>query len=284
VIGGIALVRLRITTWNVNSIRLRLEQLARVVEGVRPDVLCLQETKVENAEFPCDAVRAMGFSHVFVHGQKTWHGVATLSRLPLSDCEGIRWCGVEDCRHALCRLPGGIELHNLYIPAGGDVPDPEVNPRFRHKLEMLEALAAWFEARRGGAERVILVGDLNVAPLPTDVWNHRALLNVVSHTPVEVEALRRLQRSLPFVDAVRAKIPPEEKVFTWWSYRARDWRKSNRGRRLDHIWLSPDLAPHLVSVQVDDWVRDFERPSDHVPVTAELDLPDDGFADAALRS
>ena len=277
-------MRLRLTTWNVNSIRLRLDQLARVVERVRPDVLCLQETKVEDAKFPYDAVRAMGFPHVFVHGQKTWHGVATLSRLPLSDCEGIRWCDVEDCRHALCRLPGGIELHNLYIPAGGDVPDPELNPRFRHKLEMLEALAAWFEARRGEAERVILAGDLNVAPLPTDVWNHRALLNVVSHTPVEVAALERLQRALPFVDAVRARIPPEEKVFTWWSYRARDWRKSNRGRRLDHIWLSPDLAPYLVAVEIDDWTRDFERPSDHVPVTAELDLPDSWFADAAVRS
>lgn len=277
-------MRLRITTWNVNSIRLRLDQLALVVERVRPDVLCLQETKVEDAKFPFDAVREMGFPHVFVHGQKTWHGVATLSRLPLSGCEAIRWCNVEDCRHTVCHLPGELELHNLYIPAGGDVPDPEVNPRFRHKLEMLEALAEWFEARRGRAERVILVGDLNVAPLPTDVWNHRALLNVVSHTPVEVEALERLRRSLPFVDAVRAKIPPEEKVFTWWSYRARDWRRSNRGRRLDHIWLSPDLAPYLVSVRIDDWVRDLERPSDHVPVTVELDLPDPWFGDAALRS
>ncbi len=270
-------MRLRITTWNVNSIRIRLDLLARVVAHCRPDVLCLQETKVDNGRFPYDAVRALGFPHIHVHGQKTWHGVATLSKWPLADCRALSWCGVADCRHTVCFLPGGLELHNLYVPAGGDVPDPEVNPRFRHKLEMLEALAGYFAARRGDGARLLLVGDLNIAPLPTDVWNHRALLKVVSHTPVEVEALERLRRAYDFVDAVRARIPPEVKVFTWWSYRARDWRRSNRGRRLDHIWLAPALAPRLVDVEVWEEARGFPQPSDHVPVTAELDLPDAWF-------
>ncbi len=274
-------MRLRITSWNINSIRIRLDLLARVVRHCRPDVLCLQETKVENGRFPRQEVAALGLPHMFLHGQKSWHGVATLARLPLRDCEAVGWCDVEDCRHTVCFLPGNIELHNLYIPAGGDIPDPEVNPKFRHKLEMLAALTDYFAARRGDGARLILVGDLNIAPLPTDVWNHRALLKVVSHTPVEVEALTRLQRAYDFVDAVRTRIPPEEKVFTWWSYRARDWRKSNRGRRLDHIWLSPALAPYLREVEVWAEARGLERPSDHVPVTAELELPESWF-DAAV--
>lgn len=264
--------RLRITTWNVNSVRIREAALRRIAEEIRPDILCLQETKVENDRFPLALARELGFPHVFLDGQKAYHGVAVLSRLPLVSCEAAKWCNVDDCRHAICFLPGDIELHNFYIPAGGDVPDPEVNPKFRHKLEMLEALAEHFAARRGDGARLVLVGDLNIAPLETDVWNHRALLNVVSHTPVEVEALRRLQEAYGFVDAVRAIIPPEVKLFTWWSYRARDWAKSDRGRRLDHIWLSPALAPALVGAEVRRDARGWENPSDHVPVTVELDL------------
>ncbi len=119
---------------------------------------------------------------------------------------------------------------------------------------------------------VVLVGDLNIAPLETDVWSHRQLLDVVSHTPVETEGLIRLQQAYGFVDAVRAIVPPSEQLYTWWSYRARDWEASDRGRRLDHVWLSPALAPGLVAAEVRRDARGWPGPSDHVPVTVELEV------------
>jgi exodeoxyribonuclease-3 len=261
---------LRITTWNANSIRLRAASLERIVAEIRPDVLCLQEIKVEDDRFPAELCRSLGFEHLHVHGQKAYHGVAVLSKVPLDACHSRRWCGIEDSRHAICTLPGGIELHNFYIPAGGDVPDPELNRKFKHKLDMLAELTSHFGARRGDGTRMVLVGDLNIAPLETDVWSHRQLLGVVSHTPVETEALLGLQSAYGFVDAVRAVVPPTQKLFSWWSYRNRDWDASDRGRRLDHVWLSPELAPALVTAEVTRAARGWDSPSDHVPVTVEL--------------
>jgi exodeoxyribonuclease-3 len=266
-------LRLRLTTWNVNSIRLREASLARVVETLQPDVLCLQEIKIEDDRFPADMCRRFGFEHLCVHGQKAYHGVAVLSRLPLREPRFMRWCGIDHARHAAVTLPGGIELHNLYIPAGGDIPDREANPKFAHKLDMLAELAAWFAGRGLGAPPAILVGDLNIAPLETDVWSHRQLLDVVSHTPVEVEALGRLQLSGSFVDAVRRVIPPEERLYSWWSYRARDWEESDRGRRLDHVWVSPALAAGIRGASVLREARGWPQPSDHVPVTVDLEVP-----------
>lgn len=162
-------------------------------------------------------------------------------------------------------------LHNVYVPAGGDIPDPALNDRFRHKLDFLEALASWFEAMRGKSKsRMIMVGDLNVAPLPADVWSHKQLLKVVSHTPAEVERLERVQASHGWVDVMRRHVPAEEKLFTWWSYRNRDWRASNRGRRLDHIWTTPSLDGATRAMTVLDAARDWPRTSDHVPVIADF--------------
>ena len=261
---------LRITTWNANSIRLRGSALRRIVTEIRPDVLCLQEIKVEDDRFPADLCRELGFAHLHVHGQKAYHGVAVLSKLPLEQCHTRWWCGIEHSRHAICTLPSGIELHNFYIPAGGDVPDPDANPKFRHKLDMLAALTTHFAERKGDGARMVLVGDLNIAPLENDVWSHKQLLGVVSHTPVETAGLMGLQSAYGFVDAVRAIVPPSQKLYTWWSYRAQDWDASDRGRRLDHIWLSPELAPNLVTTEVERAARGWEQPSDHVPVTVEL--------------
>jgi exodeoxyribonuclease-3 len=117
----------------------------------------------------------------------------------------------------------------------------------------------------------LLFGDLNVAPLETDVWSHKQLLKVVSHTPVEVEALARLAASRGWVDAVRHFVPPEQRLYTWWSYRARDWQAADRGRRLDHIWVSPRLAPALAGAEVLRAARGWPTPSDHVPVIVDLD-------------
>jgi exodeoxyribonuclease-3 len=263
---------LRITSWNANSVRLREAVLTRIVDEIRPDVLCLQETKVEDRIFPVQLAERLGFPFHYLHGQKAYHGVAVLSRLPLVDCTFHRWCGIDHSRHAVVGLPGGIELHNLYIPAGGDVPDRARNPKFAHKLDMLAELASWFETHRADSRKLVVLGDLNIAPLETDVWSHRQLLDVVSHTPVEVAALGRLQASHGFVDAIRAIIPPQQKLYSWWSYRAEDWEKSDRGRRLDHIWLSPALAPALRDAHIRRDARGWEKPSDHVPVTVDLDI------------
>jgi exodeoxyribonuclease-3 len=261
----------RLVTWNINSLRLRLPLLAEVVAQHRPDVVCLQETKVPDPLFPADACRALGFPHLAHHGMKGYNGVAILSRLPLADIRTPERCGRADCRHLVADV-AGIEVHCLYVPAGGDVPDPVLNPRFAHKLEFLADLAAWYGAADDPGRKVVLAGDFNVAPLETDVWSHRQLLKVVSHTPVEVELLAGLQRSLGWVDAVRAFVPPAEKLYTWWSYRSPDWAKNDRGRRLDHVWVTPALAPALRSRQVARACRNRPQPSDHVPVLVELDV------------
>ena len=123
---------LRITTWNANSVRLREAALRRIMAVIRPDVLCLQEIKVEDGRFPAELLPGAGLEHLHVHGQKAYHGVAVLSpRAAGLECHTHKWCGIEHCRHAVATLPGGIELHNFYVPAGGDMPDPEVNPKFR---------------------------------------------------------------------------------------------------------------------------------------------------------
>ena len=166
--------------------------------------------------------------------------------------------------------PGGIELHNFYMPAGGDIPDASQNPKFAHKLEYLATGRDWFAAQK--PQRKILVGDLNIAPLEHDVWSHRQLLSVVSHTPIEVAALEEFRRSLDWVDAVRLFYPEDQKLYSWWSYRNQDWEKSDRGRRLDHIWVTPDLVQHVVAAGIAKNVRSWELPSDHVPVWIDLDL------------
>ena len=261
---------MRIATWNINSLRLRVGLLRHLVDALDPDVICLQETKVPDALFPESLLEggapgALGYPHVVRRGMKGYNGVAILSRLPLTPLDTVPdWCGRGDCRHVAVHV-GGIELHNFYVPAGGDVPDPAVNVKFAHKLDFVAEATAWFTAHP--PRRAVLVGDLNIAPLEQDVWSHKQLLDVVSHTPVEVAAMERWMAT-GWVDAMRAFVPFDQKLYTWWSYRNRDWRASNRGRRLDHVWASPDVA--LRSMQVLTEARDWERTSDHVPVCVDL--------------
>lgn len=261
---------MRIVTWNVNSVRLRLNLVRRILRKYAPDVLCLQEIKVENDLFPAKELARAGYPHQAVHGQKGYHGVAVLARVPLLETTTHKWAGIDDCRHLRVRINSDIEINNFYVPAGGDDPDPKVNPKFAHKLRFLREVTAWLESRRDENLRAILVGDLNIAPLETDVWSHKQLLKIVSHTPVEVDHLTRLQGSLAWVDAVRHFIPPDEKIYSWWSYRARDWTAADRGRRLDHIWVTPSLAPSLKAASIAREVRGWKKPSDHVPVVVDL--------------
>jgi exodeoxyribonuclease III len=262
---------LTLATWNINSVRLRIGLVRRFLETQSPDVLYLQETKSPDEFFPREVFEELGYRHMLVHGMKGYNGVATLSRLPLAGPRTQSWCAREDCRHVVTELPGGIELHNLYIPAGGDVPDPELNPKFAHKLQFLDEVTQWFAADSPREKKAILVGDLNIAPLETDVWSHKDLLKVVSHTPVEVARLGQLQQAGGFVDAVRHLIPPEQRLYTWWSYRARDWAASDRGRRLDHVWMTPALVPQLAHAEVFKPARGWLQGSDHVPVIVRLD-------------
>ena len=262
---------LRLTTWNINSVRLRIGLVTDLLERLQPDVICLQETKVPDPLFPLKPFHKLGYTHHVIAGQKGYHGVAILSRRPFEASERRNWCGKDDARHVHATLQGGIELHNFYIPAGGDVPDPAVNDKFAHKLMFMDEITGWFSGRCHPEGRMILVGDLNVAPSENDVWSHKQLLKVVSHTPVEVDRLTRLYGT-GWVDAVREVHPEPEKLFSWWSYRSRDWRASNRGRRLDHIWVTPALKPALRAIDILEEARDWERPSDHVPVTVDLDV------------
>lgn len=262
---------MKIATWNINSVRLRLNLIERLTSEAAPDVLCLQETKVIDDAFPAAALEAMGYKHQAISGMKSYNGVAILSRLPLSDIKTQNWQGKQDCRHVTASLPCGTEIHCVYVPAGGDVPDPALNEKFAHKLGFLDEMAAWWHVQGGKGKKQILVGDMNIAPLEHDVWSHKQLLDVVSHTPIEVEKLNMLQKANTWVDAVRHFVPPEQKLYSWWSYRASDWQTSNRGRRLDHIWVTPDLVPALRSHSIVREARGWEpKPSDHVPVMVEL--------------
>lgn len=265
---------LTVATWNINSVRLRIDLVRAFLRDYAPDILCLQETKCVDGSFPSAAFREAGYGHMSVHGQKSYHGVATVSRLPIVEIEKRGFCGIEDARHVAVSVTprAGAEpivIHNFYVPAGGDEPDPEINPKFAHKLRFLDELEAWTAA--DGDPNAILVGDLNIAPLETDVWSHRQLLKVVSHTPVETKGLEKVREAGRWVDVVRRMVPPEEKLFTWWSYRARDWDAADRGRRLDHIWAREPLASRMRACSVLRDVRGWDRPSDHVPVLATFE-------------
>ncbi len=263
---------LRVASWNINSIRMRIDLLRRLSETEAPDIVCLQETKVSDDKFPHIEVAAMGYPYHQVHGMKAYNGVAILSKLPFEPVMPRHWCGRDDSRHAAVRLASGLEIHDIYVPSGGDVPDPAVNDKFAHKLSFLDEFATWVsDLPFNGAGRIV-VGDFNVAPLENDVWSHKQLLKVVSHTPVEVERLDRVQAAHRWIDTVRHFVPSDQKAYSWWSYRARDWRKSDRGRRLDHIWISPNLAQALRSATILKDARDWPKASDHVPVIVELDV------------
>ena len=261
---------MRLVTWNINSVRLRAPLIEKLVAERNPDVICLQETKCPDDVFPHDVFEAMGYAHRHINGMKSYNGQAILSKIPFETIEIYNRVGREDCRHIMVRI-NGIDLHNLYIPAGGDEPDVKVNDKFKHKLDFVEEMTAWFADRYSAGDKVIAVGDFNIAPYEHDVWSHKQLLKVVSHTPPETERLGEMFASLDWVDVARYFIPIEEKAYTWWSYRNRDWKKSNRGRRLDHIWVTEPLKDALNKHEIFTEARDWEKPSDHVPVILDFD-------------
>ena len=261
---------MRIVTWNVNSVRLRLPLVIRLLEELSPDVVCLQETKCPDDRFPHSEIVDAGYPHVVARGMKGYNGVAIISRRPFSSVTTLDWVGRDDSRHLSVLLEGGIELHTFYVPSGGNTPDPAVNDKFDHKLRFLDEMAGWFRANRPDGRNLVMTGDLNIAPLEHDVWSHRHMLKIVSHTPAETERLAKVRSSLHWIDTTRHVIPEPERVYSWWSYRARDWSASDRGLRLDHIWVTPDLEPRISGGFVHRAARGWERPSDHAPVVTDL--------------
>ena len=262
---------MKLATWNINSVRLRIGLVAKFLKSEAPDVLCLQETKVINDLFPSEAFKKLGYVHQAINGQKGYHGVAIVSRLPFVKTGAQGFCGKDDSRHMGVTFENGIELHDFYVPAGGDIPDPRANEKFAHKLAFLGEMATMFGKRRGKkSARTILVGDLNVAPLEHDVWSHKQLLDVVSHTPVETNLLGEVKSAFDWTDVTREFIPHDQKIYSWWSYRAQDWEESNRGRRLDHIWVGQGLKGAVTSQEIHRTVRGWQQPSDHVPVVATI--------------
>ena len=258
-----------IATWNINSVRLREGLVCKLMKSERPDILCLQECKSPVEKIPLDSFKRLGYTHVVARGQKGYNGVAILSKFPMEDAGNRDWAGLGDARHVVGRLENGVTIHNFYVPAGGDVPDREANQKFGQKLDFLTEMRDVF--REDPPKKSILVGDLNIAPREDDVWSHRQLLKVVSHTPIEVEHLGEAQDSGRWVDVIRRDIP-EGRLFSWWSYRARDWDAADKGRRLDHIWATPDIAEAGHSSRILRAARGWDRPSDHAPVFAAFDL------------
>lgn len=264
---------IKIVSWNINSVRLRAPNIARFVEEHAADVICLQETKCRDGEFPSRAFEEMGLPHLILNGQGGGHhGVAIASRFPLERVSVPDLCREGHARIIGARV-GGIDIHNIYLPAGGDVPDPEGNEKFAHKLDFLDAMSREYAALRARDDRPkIILGDLNVAPHENDVWSHRQMLKVVSHTPVETEALEAARAAGGFTDVARDHHDDAQKLYTWWSYRARDWAASNRGRRLDHIWANRGATPLVAAetYQIHLAYRGGWKPSDHAPLSLTL--------------
>ncbi|WP_397542239.1 exodeoxyribonuclease III [Roseovarius salis] len=258
-----------LATWNINSVRLRAGLVSRLMKEEAPDILCLQECKSPVEKIPADIFANLGYRHMLARGEKGYNGVAILSKLPIEEVGSHDFARMGQARHVAGQLDNGVVIHNFYVPAGGDVPDREVNAKFGQKLDYLADMRDW--CRGETPRRSILVGDLNIAPREDDVWSHKQLLKVVSHTPEEVDRLGQVMEEGAWTDITRADIP-EGRLYSWWSYRARDWAASDRGRRLDHVWATPDIAGAAHSSRILRAARGWDKPSDHAPVFATFDL------------
>ncbi|MGJ8545749.1 MAG: exodeoxyribonuclease III [Sulfitobacter sp.] len=258
-----------LATWNINSVRLREPIVLQLMAENGPDVLCLQECKSPVDKIPVEAFQAAGYQYMVARGQKGYNGVAILSKLPIVDAGDHDFAQMGHARHVSATLENGVTIQNFYVPAGGDVADREVNEKFGQKLDYLAGMRDWF--RNEAPKKSILVGDLNIAPREDDVWGHKQLLKVVSHTPLEVEKLSETQEAGDWVDITRQDIP-EGNLYSWWSYRARDWDAADKGRRLDHVWATKDIAASGHNSKILRHVRGWEKPSDHAPVFASFDL------------
>lgn len=264
----------KLISWNANSIRKRMECFKHIVKEENPDIFCIQEVKAKNEDFPYDDIKNCGFENVALYGMPGYNGVAICSKEELIDITMHNWVGKKDARNISAKTATGIVINNLYVPAGGDIPDPILNLSFAHKLSFLDDISEWLENNKNdlAKQKMILCGDFNIAPLENDVWSHKQCLKIVSHTSVEVERLKRLQESVGFVDVFRKFYPEPQKLYSWWSYRNPNWKTNDKGRRLDHIWVTPAMEKQIISAKIMKNIRSFEQPSDHVPLVMEFIL------------
>ncbi|MBS0273091.1 MAG: exodeoxyribonuclease III [Proteobacteria bacterium] len=260
---------MKIATWNVNSIRIRVDAAVAWLKEAQPDAVALQELKCTDDQFPKEPFEALGYNCA-VHGQKTYNGVAILSKRPMEDVTPRLPGGDSDdhARYLEAIVPGEkgvVRVASIYAPNG----NPIGTEKFTYKLGWLERLHARAKDLLKLEEPVALMGDYNVIPMPDDVYDAKAWLNDALYQPESRAALRRLA-NLGFTDTIRV-CHPEPNLYTFWDYQAGAWQKDH-GIRIDHIMLSPQAADHLKSSGIDKHVRGREKPSDHVPVWCELDI------------
>lgn len=253
---------MRIATWNVNSLKVRLPQVLDWLIKHQPDALCLQELKLEDAKFPVAEVQAAGFSAIF-SGQKTYNGVAILCREPATNiARGIAGFADEQ-RRVISADVGGVRLVCAYVPNGQSIG----SDKYQYKLNWLAAFATWLKQELAAHPHVAVLGDYNIAPEDRDVHDPKAWQGQVLCSPPERDAFQRLI-GLGFKDSFRMFEQPE-KSFTWWDYRMNGFKR-NLGLRIDHILLSQGLASRCVGCSIDLEPRRHERPSDHAPVVAKI--------------
>lgn len=266
---------MRIVSWNINSLLLRLPLLKKLTVDLLPDFILLQETKVQDRYFPTEEIKELGFSYCYFAGEKSYNGVAVLSKVKCCAVEDVNFCINSQKRHISLRVNteiGVINLHNLYIPAGGDIPDPNINQKFFHKIDFLDKIIDFFHQQAKKDEFTIIAGDFNIAPMEADVWSHKALINTVSHTEIEISKLNHLKKQGSFIDSHRQIHGLENKLYSWWSYRSPQHTINNRGRRLDHIWITQNISQYLLNAEFFADYRSLARPSDHVPISIDLSI------------
>ena len=258
---------MKIATWNVNSIRIRVDAAVQWLTEAQPDVVCLQELKCQDDQFPREAFEALGYNCA-VHGQKTYNGVAILSKRPMEDVTPRLPGGDSDdhARYMEAVIPGDkgtIRIASIYAPNG----NPIGTDKFAYKLGWLERLKIRAKELLALEEPVAMMGDYNVIPMPDDAYDPKAWMKDALFQPESRAALRRVE-NLGFTDAIRA-CHHEPHLFTFWDYQAGAWQKDH-GIRIDHILLSPQAADTLKGGGIDKQVRGREKPSDHVPVWCEV--------------
>lgn len=254
---------MKLASWNVNSVRARLDRVVQWVQAQMPDVVCLQETKVEDHEFPLEPFSSLGYQAA-LYGQRTYNGVALLSRLPLTDVE--RGFGDDDpSARFLAATVAGVRVASVYVPNGQAVG----SEKFHYKLGWLQRCRQWLTAHASPTQPLALCGDYNIAPDDRDVHDPAAWENQIHCHPDERAALVQLE-SWGLEDVFR-RHHPEGGLFSWWDYRQLAFPK-NRGLRIDYLLCTPALAGRCTQIRIDREARKGKQPSDHAPVVAEFAL------------